>query len=77
MPRGLVKASDRTRRKREVVCGGTLEAVSKLSKGDHHASDLEEGQEHLGLKLVSDHQPAKVSEPGHGPFGGPSAWVAA
>jgi hypothetical protein len=54
-----------------------LEAVSKLSKGDHQAGDLQEGQEHLGLTLVSDDQPAEVSEPGHGPFDGPPAAVAA
>jgi hypothetical protein len=55
----------------------SLEAVSKLSKGDHQAGDLQEGQEHLGLALVSDDQSAEVSEPGHGPFDRPSAAVAA
>jgi len=54
-----------------------LEAVSKLSKGDHQAGDLQEGQEHLGFALVSDDQPAEVSEPGHGPFDRPAAAVAA
>ena len=54
-----------------------LEAVSKLAKGDYQAGDLQEGQEHLGLTLVSDDQPAEVSEPRHGPFDGPAAAVAA
>jgi len=54
-----------------------LEAVSKLAKGDYQAGDLQEGQEHLGLALVSDDQSAEVSEPGHGPFDGPAAAVAA
>jgi hypothetical protein len=55
----------------------SLEVVSKRSQGDHQAGDLQEGQEHLGLALVSDDQPAEVSEPGHGPFDGPAAAVAA
>lgn len=54
-----------------------VEVVSKLSKGDHQAGDLQEGQEHLGLALVSDDQPAEVSEPGHSPFDCPAAAVAA
>jgi hypothetical protein len=31
-----------------------LEVVSKLSKRDHQAGDLQEGQEHVGLTPVSD-----------------------
>jgi hypothetical protein len=54
-----------------------LEAISKLSKGDHQAGDLQESHEHLGRALVSDDQSAKVSEPGLGPFDLPAAAVAA
>jgi hypothetical protein len=60
-----------------IIAYAVFEAVSKLSKGDHQAGDLQEGQEHLGLALVSDDQSAEVSEPGHGPFDRPSAAVAA
>lgn len=54
-----------------------LEVVSKLSQRDHQAGDFEEGQEHLGLALIPNDEPAEVSEPSHGPFDRPAAAVAA
>jgi len=51
--------------------------VSKLSQRDHQAGDFEEGQEHLGLALMPNDEPAEVSEPSHGPFDRPAAAVAA
>ena len=55
----------------------TVEVVSKLSQRDHQAGDFEEGQEHLGLALIPNDEPAEVSEPSHGPFDRPAAAVAA
>jgi hypothetical protein len=53
-----------------------LEAVSKLSKGDHQAGDFQKGQEHLGLALIPNDESAVVSEPRHSSFNGPAAAVA-
>jgi len=58
----------------DIVC---LEVVSKLSQHDHQAGDLQESQEHLGLALIPNDEPAEVSEPSHGPFDRPAAAVAA
>ena len=41
------------------------------------ASDLQKGQEHLGLELVPNHRSGEFSEPRHGPFNGPATTMTA